>query len=84
MNAISIRSGGHPSQRLFDNLRALRLPWFQLASAWAVNMVVGSYCFPCYVAALAARAEDDAVRHGLLENAWDESGGYAHAGTKGT
>ncbi|MFI5397950.1 MAG: iron-containing redox enzyme family protein [Candidatus Binatia bacterium] len=52
---------------------------FQLASAWAVNMVAGSYCFPRYVAALAARAEHDAVRHALLENAWDESGGYAHA-----
>jgi pyrroloquinoline quinone (PQQ) biosynthesis protein C len=41
-------------------------------------MVVGSYCFPRYVAALAARAEQDAVRHGLLENAWDESGSYNH------
>src|SRR5688500_6039804 len=30
---------------------------FQLASVWSINMVVGSYCFPRYVAALAARAE---------------------------
>jgi len=51
---------------------------FALASVWSVNMVVGSYCFPRYVAALAARAEMDAVRHGLLENAWDESGSYNH------
>jgi pyrroloquinoline quinone (PQQ) biosynthesis protein C len=51
---------------------------FELAATWLVNMVVGSYCFPRYVAALAARAEPDAVRHGLLENAWDESGGHAH------
>jgi pyrroloquinoline quinone (PQQ) biosynthesis protein C len=51
---------------------------FHLASVWATNMVVGSYCFPRYVAALAARAEQDAVRHGLLENAWDESGSYNH------
>jgi pyrroloquinoline quinone (PQQ) biosynthesis protein C len=53
---------------------------FALSAVWATNMVVGSYCFPRYVAALAARAEQDAVRHGLLENAWDESGGYAHSG----
>lgn len=51
---------------------------FALASAWSVNMVAGSYCFPRYVAALAGRAEQDAVRHGLLENAWDESGSYGH------
>lgn len=51
---------------------------FFLASVWSVNMVAGSYCFPRYVAALAARAEQDAVRHGLLENAWDESGGHNH------
>ncbi len=52
---------------------------FALASVWSVNMVVGSYCFPRYVAALASRAEEDAVRHGLIENAWDESGAYGHA-----
>ena len=51
---------------------------FALASVWSVNMVIGSYCFPRYVAALAARAEQDAVRHGLLENAWDESGSNHH------
>lgn len=51
---------------------------FALASVWAINMVVGSYCFPRYVAALASRAEHDAVRHGLFENAWDESGGHPH------
>ena len=51
---------------------------FNLATVWSVNMVVGSYCFPRYVAALAARAEQDAVRHGLLENAWDESGSRGH------
>jgi pyrroloquinoline quinone (PQQ) biosynthesis protein C len=51
---------------------------FELASIWAVNMVVGSYCFPRYVAALASRAEQDAVRHGLIENAWDESGAQGH------
>lgn len=51
---------------------------FGLASVWATNMVVGSYCFPRYVAALAGRAEQDAVRHGLLENAWDESGSHRH------
>lgn len=51
---------------------------FQAASLWAVNMVVGSYCFPRYVAALAARAEQDAVRYGLIENAWDEAGSYGH------
>jgi pyrroloquinoline quinone (PQQ) biosynthesis protein C len=51
---------------------------FALAAVWSINMVVGSYCFPRYVAALAARAEHDALRHGLLENAWDESGGHGH------
>lgn len=53
---------------------------FQLAAVWSVNMVHGSYCFPRYVAALAARAEADVLRHGLLENAWDESGSYGHTG----
>jgi len=52
---------------------------FQLAAVWALNMVAGSYCFPRYAAALAARAESDAIRHALLENAWDESGGVGHA-----
>ena len=52
---------------------------FQLAAVWCTNMVSGSYCFPRYVAALASRAEHDYVRHGLLENAWDESGGYHHS-----
>lgn len=52
---------------------------FQLAATWSVNMIPGSYCFPAYVAALAARAQSDGVRHGLLENAWDESGGTHHA-----
>src|SRR6266508_303765 len=51
---------------------------FALASVWATNMVPGSYCFPRYVAALAARAHEDSVRHGLLENAWDESGSVGH------
>src|SRR5437868_11230545 len=51
---------------------------FQLAATWSINMVVGSYCFPRYVAALASRAEQDSVRHGLLENAWDESGSHGH------
>lgn len=51
---------------------------YQLAATWATNMVVGSYCFPRYVAALASRSEQDIVRHGLLENAWDESGGPHH------
>ncbi len=51
---------------------------FKLATVWALNMVLGSYCFPGYVASLAARAESDVVRHGLLENAWDESGGEGH------
>jgi pyrroloquinoline quinone (PQQ) biosynthesis protein C len=51
---------------------------FGLASVWAVNMVHGSYCFPRYVAALASRAQSDFVRHGLIENAWDESGGIHH------
>jgi pyrroloquinoline quinone (PQQ) biosynthesis protein C len=51
---------------------------FALASVWSVNMVVGSYCFPRYVAALASRAEQDAVRYGLIENAWDESGAHGH------
>ncbi len=51
---------------------------FQLATVWATNMIVGSYCFPRYVAALASRCETEAIRYGLLENAWDESGGYSH------
>ncbi len=51
---------------------------FALASVWSTNMVVGSFCFPRYVAALAAGAEQDAVRYGLLENAWDESGAHGH------
>ena len=51
---------------------------YALASVWSANMVVGSYCFPRYVAALAARADEDAIRYGLLENAWDESGSYGH------
>src|SRR5690348_3704263 len=55
-------------ERLDSDLR------FQLAAIWSVNMIRGSYSFPRYVAALAARADDDEVRHGLLENAWDESG----------
>jgi pyrroloquinoline quinone (PQQ) biosynthesis protein C len=42
-------------------------------------MVHVSFNFPRYAATLAARAEEDAVRHGLLENAWDESGGAKHA-----
>jgi pyrroloquinoline quinone (PQQ) biosynthesis protein C len=59
-------------QKLNPSLR------FELAAVWALNMVHGSYCFPRYVAALASRAESDALRHGLLENAWDESGGVHH------
>lgn len=51
---------------------------YQLAAVWAANMISGAYCFPRYVAALASRAEQDYVRHGLLENAWDESGGPHH------
>lgn len=51
---------------------------FNLASVWATNMVLGSYCFPRYVGELAARAEQDFLRHGLFENAWDESGGHHH------
>src|SRR4051812_17910812 len=51
---------------------------FALASVWVVNMVIGSYCFPRYIAALASRTEHDAIRHGLLENAWDESGSHGH------
>lgn len=51
---------------------------YELAAVWSINMVHGSYCFPRYVAALASRAEQDVVRHGLLENAWDESGGPHH------
>jgi len=30
---------------------------YNLASVWAINMVHGSYCFPRYVAAIAARAD---------------------------
>lgn len=51
---------------------------FRLASCWAENMLAGSYYFPAYVASLASRASSDTVRHGLLENAWDESGGVHH------
>lgn len=51
---------------------------FELAAIWSTNMIVGSFCFPRYVAALAARSELEVVRHGLLENAWDESGSYGH------
>lgn len=51
---------------------------FSLAAVWSINMVVGSYCFPRYVTALASRTDQDVVRHGLLENAWDESGGHGH------
>jgi len=50
----------------------------RLLSVWATNMVHVSFNFPRYAATLAARAEEDAVRHGLLENAWDESGGTNH------
>jgi pyrroloquinoline quinone (PQQ) biosynthesis protein C len=64
----TVLTGGEPS--------ATRA--FKLASVWSVNMVIGSYCFPRYVAALASRADADAVRHGLLENAWDESGSHQH------
>tara|TARA_R110002051_G_scaffold165688_2_gene236555 strand:+ start:22133 stop:22999 length:867 start_codon:yes stop_codon:yes gene_type:complete len=46
-----------------------------MATIWALNMLQGSYAFPSYVAALAARSDIDSVRHGLLENAWDEAGG---------
>jgi pyrroloquinoline quinone (PQQ) biosynthesis protein C len=41
-------------------------------------MVHVSFNFPRYAVTLAARAEEDSVRHGLLENAWDESGGEEH------
>jgi len=41
-------------------------------------MVHISFNFPRYAAILAARTEEDAVRHGLLKNAWDESGGEEH------
>lgn len=51
---------------------------FRLASVWGANMVMGSFCFPKYVAVLASRTESDYIRHGLLENAWDESGGQHH------
>lgn len=51
---------------------------FQLAATWSINMVSGSYCFPRYVSAIAARAEQDSVRYGLIENAWDESGSFGH------
>jgi pyrroloquinoline quinone (PQQ) biosynthesis protein C len=51
---------------------------FQVAAVWALNMVAGSFCFPRYAAALAGQAESDAIRHALLENAWDESGGVGH------
>lgn len=51
---------------------------FQLAAVWSTNMVHGSYCFPRYSVALAARAEEDSVRYGLIENAWDEAGAYSH------
>jgi pyrroloquinoline quinone (PQQ) biosynthesis protein C len=60
-------------QKTMDKQRA-----FNLARTWSINMVVGSYCFPRYVATLASRAEQDVVRHGLLENAWDESGSFSH------
>jgi pyrroloquinoline quinone (PQQ) biosynthesis protein C len=46
----------------------------ELASVWCLSMLLGSYSFPRYVAALASRADLDVVRHGLLENAWDEAG----------
>lgn len=61
-----------------DNSNSRPADCFALASVWSINMVAGSYCFPRYAAALAARAEQDAVRHGLLGNAWDESGSYGH------
>jgi hypothetical protein len=51
---------------------------FNLAATWSVNMLSGSYCFPRYVCALAARAEYDVTRYGLIENAWDEAGSYGH------
>jgi pyrroloquinoline quinone (PQQ) biosynthesis protein C len=51
---------------------------FNLAATWSVNMLSGSYCFPRYVCALAARAEQDVTRYGLIENAWDEAGSYGH------
>jgi hypothetical protein len=50
----------------------------QLLSVWATNMVHVSFNFPRYAATLAARAEEDAIRQGLLENAWDEAGGNEH------
>jgi heme oxygenase-like protein len=50
----------------------------QLLRVWATSMVHISFNFPRYAATLAVRAEEDAVRHGLLENAWDESGGPEH------
>lgn len=52
----------------------------QLASIWSLNMLLGSYSFPRYVSALAARSEVDVVRHGLLENAWDEAGAHNRIG----
>ena len=51
---------------------------FELAATWSTNMIRGSFCFPAYVSALAARAPADVIRHGLLDNAWDESGGEKH------
>lgn len=52
---------------------------FELAATWSTCMIAGSYCFPRYVAGLAARTEIDAVRYGLIENAWDEAGAYGHS-----
>lgn len=51
---------------------------FEICATWALNMIPGSYRFPAYVASLAGRSELDVVRHALLENAWDESGGGHH------
>jgi pyrroloquinoline quinone (PQQ) biosynthesis protein C len=65
--------------RTLESANAKAEKAFHLAAVWSLNMVAGSYCFPRYVAALAGRAESDSVRHGLLENAWDESGGVNHA-----
>ncbi|GEM_PF-2713411 len=57
---------------------------FELATVWAANMLHGSAMFPNYVLSLASRISPemnlamDTIRHGLVENAWDELGSLGH------
>jgi len=48
---------------------------YELVRLWAINNLIASWSFPRYSLLLAAKAPSDFIRHLLIANAWDESGG---------